>query len=153
VITLTETIRHEVGAKIKVRCAKCNALTEHTVLSLKKDEKAKTVRCDSCAYEHAYRQPRTIKSTAGKSAVVKLTAAEKKQAKANAEFDAMMEEVAAEASTPYDLTASFKLNDIMDHPVFGLGKVEELITPDKAVIHFREGRKTLVCVISTEFEA
>ncbi len=147
---MTETIIHEVGAEIDARCAKCKAITKHIVLSLKKDEKAKTVRCEPCGYEHAYRQPRVKKST--KPAVPKLTAAEKKQAKINAEFDLMMEGVSTDNSISYNMTTSFKLDDIVDHPVFGTGKVEELITPDKALIHFRDGRKTLVCVISTEFE-
>lgn len=147
---MTETIKHEVGAEIEARCAKCKAITKHNILNLKKDGKAKTVHCAPCGYEHAYRLPRV--KTATKAGVVKLTAAEKKLVKINAEFDERVEGFSLENSVPYDMTTSFNLDDIMEHPVFGHGIVEELITPDKAVVHFREGRKTLVCVISTEFE-
>lgn len=148
---MTETIRHEIEEKIEARCAKCKAVTSHVVLGLKKDGKAKTVRCEPCGYEHAYRQPRAKKAGTA-SAVVKLSAAEKKQVKAYAEFDGMIEEISPENTITYEMTASFKLNDITSHPVFGLGKVLELITPDKAVIQFREGIKVLACVIGTEFE-
>lgn len=148
---MTETVKHEVGVAIEARCAKCKAITNHIVLDLKKDGEVKKVRCEPCSYEHAYRQPR-IQNGPAKIPVVKQTAAERKQVKAYTEFDAMMEGYSSKEGIPYAMTTSFNVDDIMDHSIFGRGRVEEVITPDKAVVNFREGSKVLVCVIKTEFE-
>jgi hypothetical protein len=145
---LTTQTSQEVGDNIAARCAKCKDVTDHTILSFKKEDKVGDVRCAKCSYEHGYRQPRMKKGSAGSIA----SAAARKKVKADAEFEEMMKGTDPASAISYEMSASFLVGTLMDHKVFGLGKVIELMTPDKAVVHFREGHKILVCVIRTDSE-
>lgn len=147
---MTESKEQKIGDNIDARCAKCKDITNHTILSFKDTGKIGSVKCVPCSYEHAYRQPRKKKTGPTEP---KLTAVAKKKAKADAEFDELLSDVLPEEIITYDPTAIFKLDDVMNHPVFGLGKVMELITPDKAVIHFKEGPKVLICTIKDELSS
>lgn len=74
----------------------------------------------------------------------------KKNAKAQSEYDEMMAGVDPKTAIPYNMQASFGLEDVIDHPVFGLGKVVEIITPNKIRVRFPEGEKVLICVLRLE---
>jgi len=71
----------------------------------------------------------------------------KKTAKEQAEYDALMADVDPAGAIAYNMNASFGEGDVIDHAAFGLGKVVEVITPDKIRVRFREGEKILVCVL------
>ncbi len=74
----------------------------------------------------------------------------KKQQKIEAKFDEMMEELNTSSAIQYAMTTCFKVDDIVDHPKFGLGKVLSLISPNKMQVLFRESEKIMVCVINDE---
>ena len=137
----------EVGNQIEARCAKCKKITGHKIVDFKKDETIGKVCCDECQYQHAYRQPRVKKTVEEKNA----TLAAKKKIKADLDFEEMMEGVDQESAINYNIDASFEIDNIVNHSTFGLGKVLELITPDKMTVRFREGEKVLLCVISTDY--
>lgn len=46
---------------------------------------------------------------------------------------------------PYAMDASFAVGDVVDHPVFGQGVVNEVMPPDKMQILFRDGQRLLRC--------
>jgi len=77
--------------------------------------------------------------------------AERRKIKADAEFDEMMKGEDEEAAIAYDMHSSFHRGVVVNHNSFGLGKVEEIITPDKMVVNFKEGQKILMCVVNTDF--
>ena len=54
---------------------------------------------------------------------------------------------AATSPILYSIHTSLKPNDIIVHKVFGRGKVVGIITPNKAEVVFRSGKKILVCVL------
>jgi len=133
-----------VGDNIETRCAKCKKNTPHEIIDLKKNGTIGKVHCLTCEYDHAYRQPRAKKTQAEKDAALQA----KRLAKAHAEFDEMMSGTSEEAAIPYAVDASFAPDDIVSHKTFGLGKVLEMITPNKMVVQFRDGQRILVCVIA-----
>ena len=145
---MTTKTKQEIGDEIAARCAKCKDVTAHSLLSFKKEDKPGDVRCNSCGYEHGYRVPRLKKGSAGSIASAKA----RKKAKADAEFEELMKDCSTDDAIDYKMNASFEIDSIVNHKVFGFGKVIELITPDKVVVQFREGPKILVCVIRTDIE-
>jgi hypothetical protein len=45
----------------------------------------------------------------------------------------------------YDMAGKFRVNDLVDHTVFGLGIVKSLIKPGKMEVLFEGGKKLLRC--------
>jgi hypothetical protein len=45
----------------------------------------------------------------------------------------------------YSMTATFRVNDLLNHPMFGLGLVTAAIKPDKVEVLFKEGSKLFIC--------
>lgn len=45
----------------------------------------------------------------------------------------------------YSMTDAYKLNSLIDHPVFGLGIVQRIIGSQKIEVLFEDGRKTMRC--------
>ena len=43
------------------------------------------------------------------------------------------------------MTESFAVGDVVEHPKFGSGVVQEVFPPDKMQILFRDGAKMLRC--------
>ena len=74
----------------------------------------------------------------------------KRLAKAEEEYKTVIEGMDMDKAITYDTRASFQPDDLVDHPKFGVGKVTEMITPNKMVVMFKEGFRTLVCVIRND---
>ena len=51
----------------------------------------------------------------------------------------------AASARPYAMNESFAVGDVIDHPKFGSGVVQEIFPPDKMQILFRDGTKMLRC--------
>ena len=66
--------------------------------------------------------------------------------KAELEFEEMIKELGDTTPIPYSTDSSFEVGDFLEHKVFGIGKVVDLITPDKMTVHFLDGNKILMCV-------
>lgn len=111
----------------------------HVIVSMV-DGKPSKVQCKTCRGTHKYktaasltgvtktRSPRAVKT------VIKVSEIwEQKLAKKN------KEDVA-----PYKANSTFTMGDVVQHPTFGLGIVEELRGTTKVLILFREGEKLLV---------
>lgn len=49
--------------------------------------------------------------------------------------------------TPYSMKNTYEVGEVVSHPTFGVGKVQQLIKPDKVEILFRQGLKMLRCTM------
>jgi len=74
----------------------------------------------------------------------------KKQQKIESDYEDAMKGTSAEDAIPYDMGANLGFKDVVDHKIFGLGVVGDVITPNKVEIQFQEGKKILVCVLKTD---
>ncbi len=160
------------GDRIEARCTRCNDVTGHVIVALVGGEIVK-VECRACGSVHKYYPPATPKAAKVKTAVCRVKAGETRKEAVNAfkptttpstaaasrpaakaqkladdmeqNWQRTMNQTAA-ASRPYAMNETFAVGDVVDHPKFGSGVVQELFPPDKMQILFREGAKMLRCV-------
>ena len=125
------------GDPIQARCTKCKENTASTVVSIA-DNAPEKVQCGVCSRKHKYRPPIAAKKTAAKRTPIKKETDRKQWASLLANADS------AEA-TEYSMSASYKLKTVVNHPVFGLGVVQNLAGPQKVEILFESGIKTMRC--------
>jgi hypothetical protein len=141
------------GSEIDSHCLKCKDLTNHTIIALAEEKIAK-VQCNVCKGKHKYRPAKPekaapVKKKGGKTTAARATAAALKEKKVAAEFEALLQDRDTAEAKPYAMTATFKKNDMIDHPTFGLGLVTAMIPADKMEVMFRTGSKLLICVIQS----
>ena len=132
-----------VGGDVLVRCNKCELDLWHTVIA-KVDNLIRRVKCNTCKTEHAVRgetrahkQPRAAKPPA--TVVVRMK--DRVPHKPWKELMAGRDEAAA---VDYSVKAVIAKNDLVRHPLFGLGIVLDLADDrKKATIQFESGEKVL----------
>ena len=123
------------GDDVDSQCLKCKALTNHTIVALLGEEIAK-VQCNTCGANHKYRPAAVPKTPKARTTTPKAKRPPAKQH--SADWDAAQ-------AVKYSMTATFRQNDLIDHPTFGLGMVVGTIQPDKIEAQFDSGKKILCC--------
>ncbi len=151
------------GDDVESRCLKCKAVTSHTIIAMTGDTIAK-VQCNTCDARHNYRPPIAEKmkvastrrrrdgvEVVSRSKAVKakmnthLSTGKKTSAKA-VNFEALIQGKDINAAIPYAIDAILSAGDIVNHSIFGLGVVSEIVPVNKAYISFREhGTKLMAC--------
>jgi len=127
------TIR--VGGEVDGFCGRCKMVLAHTVLALVGTSIAR-VRCNTCGADHAYRRASGPASasprprTAGDARVV-------------LGFEAQIQARGAETARGYSPTETFSVDDLISHPVFGLGIVRA-VRRDKVDVAFKASERTLI---------
>lgn len=81
-------------------------------------------------------KPRSLSQEKGKS---------RSQAKLESAWQEAMLRHSGETPEPYSMHATFTIQTLVEHPVFGKGEVVSVIKPDKVEILFQDGLKTLRC--------
>ena len=112
-----------------------------------KGAKIARVKCNSCTAEHAYRAPPTAsEATAAKRrAERKTTKTAPITPKTTAtEFEVIAADKDLTEAQKYSIKMELNLNDIVDHPKFGIGVVTEIREHQKAHVAFPEGGRVLV---------
>ncbi|PKN18871.1 MAG: hypothetical protein CVU71_08735 [Deltaproteobacteria bacterium HGW-Deltaproteobacteria-6] len=127
-----------VGENIDAYCLKCKLVLAHVIL-FKVDEAVNRVKCKTCGAEHKYRGtgPAAKKAAAVRAPGVART---KKPAAAKAvvndaplQWDLKSRNMPPETSIRnYSIREIFKVNNVINHPVFGVGFVEKVVT-DKSI--------------------
>jgi hypothetical protein len=116
----------------------------HVIVSMLDGKPAK-VQCKTCKGTHKYK-------LTGNSVPVRKTgtrsAATKTVIRAADLWEQRMAKKTEADMNPYKPTHKFGLGDVVQHPSFGLGIVEELRPPTKIVVLFRDGEKILVHSLS-----
>jgi len=164
-----------VGSVIDCRCTRCKDLTGHNVVAMVGEEIVK-VECRACGSVHKYRAPKAAKAasrvttvrkrstesgsrqeaiSAARSAAAKKAAQTRAKQRAEQEAQAVMvawktalvTKGGADSARPYNMRESYIKGDVMDHPKFGLGEVQETVKPDKVHVLFEDGVKVLRCVV------
>ena len=125
------------GAEVLSLCGKCKLPLAHVIIAMKKNGTIGKCECKTCGAAHLYRDPDKPKKTrVTKPRVSKEEAA-----------SATWNKAVAETSKPpkaYAMTAEFALGDLIAHPTFGKGVVEELIDNNKIRTVFETGEKVLI---------
>jgi len=126
------------GDPIQARCTKCKQNTDSIIVSLSENLPEK-VQCGICSRKHKYRPPIEEKKKAAPARGSLKVETERKR------WAALFAKADRAKATEYSMTASFKLNSVIDHPVFGLGFVQCPAGSQKVEILFETGTKTMRC--------
>lgn len=123
----------EVGEEVQAYCPspRCKSDQTHTIISTYEDE-IRRVQCVSCGEVHAYRPARGV--------------AEPVAAARPSWDDAMARFTDADrsAAPPYSIRTTYALNSLVQHPVFGVGVVVEVLPDAKVDVVFRDRTAVLV---------
>jgi hypothetical protein len=139
-----------VGKNIDAHCLKCKLVLAHIVLYEVRGIVSK-VKCKTCGAEHKYRG---VKPPAKKSGPAVRTLKENRPIKAaasNINSQAPMQWVARHdhinSETPvkdYLMQGSYQANDVIRHPLFGLGFVERIVSDKRMDVLFQDAIKPMV---------
>lgn len=125
------------GDPIEARCTKCRKNTDHVIITMGEEVPVK-VQCNSCSRQHKYKPPTVPKKPAVRRAVDPKIAERKEWVELQPTMD-------SSTAVAYSMTTSYKVNALIDHPVFGLGMVQRVVGAQKIEVLFEEGKKTMRC--------
>ena len=131
------------GDHITSKCTKCKDTTNHTIVAMVGDRVAK-VECNTCRGVHNYRQTVLKKPAAKRKTGV---ASPAKISKIETGWEDQLKDLDPSAATPYNMQMKIAPGDLIQHPSFGLGRVINVIKPNKMEVYFSTGVKLLRCTL------
>ncbi|RNC68022.1 MAG: hypothetical protein ED859_11950 [Desulfuromonadales bacterium] len=139
------------GDIIDARCTKCRSVLNHTIVAMV-DGRVVRVQCNTCNGQHNYHPPQEAKKPAERAASTGKSSspARPRREPVPAGPSQWELEVAGrdpQEAIPYAMDASFRVGNLVNHPVFGLGLVTVVTKPNKVEILFRDGKKLLRCTL------
>ena len=131
------------GMEVDAPCGRCKGETRHRILSITEGIPEKLI-CVNCNSVHKFRPERPAKAEPAPRAPRMATAAAPKPAASPSRFhELMIQEQAGTKARPYTVAERWEEGAWLDHPAFGLGKVQRR-NGRKVEVLFREGLKTLI---------
>jgi hypothetical protein len=141
-----------VGADVESWCGRCAELTTHSIVAMIGDE-PKQVLCQVCGSRHAHRTTAARRaitgasSTAGGEVEAPGRPVDPEAKRRAAELRALGEEVAAAATVRvFDPKERYKAGEIISHPEFGRGKIENVLRSSLLVRFPIGGLKSLMLI-------
>jgi hypothetical protein len=133
------------GMDLDAWCGRCKMETRHRILTMT-DGVPENLICVSCQSKHKFRlekpkaEPKARPTTSARVA----TQAVRPVSSLAAQFQrALMEEQGGALAKPYSPAHRFEEGQWLDHPSFGLGKVQKRLGK-KVDVLFKDGLKTLI---------
>ena len=133
-----------VGQNVDGWCTKCKMVLAHTIEALV-GERITRVHCNTCGAPHAWRASAPGTTTRAPRSGKSGTAARRPAARAvdpAATYDALVGSRRVDGARAYSVRDSFRPNELLAHPTFGVGVVTAE-RGDKIDVLFREGPRTL----------
>ncbi len=125
-------------------CTKCKMDLAHVIVSMIGPAPAKVI-CKTCKSQHNFRSAQGDLALPGMPRKPKPRAKEPKAVvRAADHWETKMAQKSAATLLPYSPKEIFQLGDVIKHPTFGVGLIEEVRKGGKMVVLFREGDKLLV---------
>ncbi|MFT3708835.1 MAG: hypothetical protein QM817_14390 [Archangium sp.] len=145
-MTVPNAIR--TGGEIDAFCGKCEMNLAHTIIAMVGPKVVK-VKCNTCGSDHNYRGVQPLVKATSFAAPKKPSAAAsgvKKTPKAavvTISWDEQFKGKDLTKAKKYSPRETFAVDDVVDHPTFGLGLVRE-VRGDKIEVGFKQEDKVLV---------
>jgi len=136
------------GDSIEARCTRCLKVLNHTIVAMVEDRVVR-VECNTCRGIHNYHKAKEAKEAGAAKPVSKKVPAAPRKAKKDPgaaereEWESLRPTMEIDRAIPYDMNGKFRAKDLVAHPVFGLGVVEQVIKPNKIEVLFQVGKKLL----------
>jgi hypothetical protein len=141
-----------VGADIESWCGRCGELTTHSIVAMVGDE-PKQVLCQVCGSRHAHRTAAARRTATGSNPAsggeveVPGRPVDPEAKRRAAELRALGEEVAAATDVKmFDPKERYKAGQIIVHPEFGRGKIENVLRSSLLVRFPVGGLKSLMLI-------
>ena len=131
--------RTPVAADVITMCPKCEMELNHVVVAHNEEGFVEKVKCYTCGTEHRYRPDK--KRTTRKSSKKTISTQEIDLAKT---FEELAEKCKEKKPLPYNMSGSFKKDDVIDHNTFGMGIVIGA-SHDRMEVAFSDGPRILAC--------
>lgn len=136
------------GDIIEAHCTRCRTLMNHTIVAMV-GERVVRVQCNTCDGVHNYKEAKSAKAPAAGTASPKQVTAPRASRKdpgaaEREEWVALRPNMQRERAKAYAMNGSYKVKDLVEHPVFGLGVVQRVVA-NKVEILFEGGKKLLRC--------
>ncbi|MCM2358851.1 MAG: hypothetical protein NDI77_11930 [Geobacteraceae bacterium] len=144
------------GDTVEAQCTRCRALLNHTIVAMVEGRVVR-VECNTCRGVHNYRPAAAPKApAAGPKAPAAATSGRKSEpaprkakkdpgAADREEWESLSPTMEQERASAYDMNGKYRVNGLVQHPVFGLGVVKQVIKPNKMEVLFQAGKKLLRC--------
>lgn len=125
---------HKVGGEVDAFCTRCKLNLAHTILAMVGSKIAR-VRCNTCGGDHAFRSTpaRTKAPSAARAAPERVVIS----------FEQQLAGKDLSKAARYSPKEAFQVDQLIDHPTFGLGIVMA-VREDKVDVAFKAVQKTLV---------
>ena len=130
-----------VGGDVDAMCTKCKMSLGHTILAMVGTKPAR-VRCNTCQGEHIYRGTEG-KKPAAKKRWEPAVDRERKEKPVITSWEALLAAKDISRARRYSTKERFVSDEVLDHPTFGIGLVQE-VQGDKMKVAFKADVKTLV---------
>jgi hypothetical protein len=145
------------GDDVEAWCTRCRMNLNHRIIAVVRNQ-IQRVHCLTCGGDHKYYPPKYPSESSEKSSrapLVSRTAAgrlaarqpaEKSSTKALREWERFMQEMPeGTVPLPYSASGKYSADDFIEHPVFGTGRIIDLVAAEKMQVIFKDGRKVLIC--------
>lgn len=126
------------GREVLAYCGKCKLPLAHTIANMQEDGRIGKCECNTCGALHNYRDPETKKAPPKKG-----SRARKKEVPVEELWKKALDESQGEAKS-YAMDKTFDAGDVIDHPTFGKGVIEQIVDGKKIRTIFEDGHKTLI---------
>lgn len=134
-----------VGGEIDAFCTKCDLNLAHTIIAMV-GEKVVKVKCNTCDGEHQYRGVQPLVKVQSFAAPRRASPGAAPRPRAAATVTSWEDRFAGKdlsRAKKYSPRETFAVDDVVDHPTFGLGLVTA-VRGDKVEVAFKQQDKTLV---------
>jgi hypothetical protein len=128
----------KVGGEVDSFCSKCDLVLAHTIHAMVGPRPVR-VECNTCHNVHAYRPP--DRAAAAKKR--KPTRSKEKKG-STLTFDEILRGKNPSLAVKYTPKTVFSLDQVMEHPTFGVGYVTEVTEGGMVEVVFRPGATVLV---------
>ena len=141
------------GDDVEAWCTRCRMNLNHRIIAVV-GSNIQRVHCLTCGGDHKYYPPKGSQTDETDRAHVKIARSAEKSAaavrtsaaRAAGEWQTIMREMSPDsAPRTYRITESFVPSEFIEHPVFGIGRVLDIVGAERMQVIFKDGRKVLVC--------
>jgi hypothetical protein len=139
------------GDDIEAWCTRCRMNLNHRIIAMVGSD-VRRVQCLTCGSDHKYYPQKGTGTGGSKSRVVRVSATGSRKGNSTkktgrpGEWETFMTEMPTDTSPrPYRIFDAYGAAEFLEHPVFGIGRVVDVLAGDKIEVAFKEGRKVLLC--------
>lgn len=134
------TRRLGAGEDVDSFCTRCKLNLSHVIIAMVGEQIVK-VKCNTCGSIHRYRGMESVRREVSRTGKAAPKTRPDMTAKSQAVWETTMAEAKGEESS-YDRERSYRVGDVIVHPLFGKGVVQRT-SFSKCTVLFREGEKLL----------